>query len=761
MKKIKILARVLFYTLSFLALLVAALHFALVYIAPSDSVKQKIINTVHDQMAADIKIGSISASIFDFHVKNVELDVKEKNIAKIDNLYIHFSLLKLLKGQLKVNRITLENMDIFVVKDKSGKFNFDPILQSPMFQADPEKEPEEETKKDEGINPLDLLLNSTQLHNCNITYTDEQADMTVILSKTSFDIKSFKFDNSFKIDLFTDVYAKINDMKIKSLKVALSAVANLHEVDLSKAEVKVLSLILRLKDTVIVTKGVISDFNNPKTNIVTKALKLSSKNLSEIAELPDFEIPEITMQTTTNVNLDKSSVNIENFNINLLDSNITAKGNLNYGKKDLEYDINVIINLILENFHKVTKLIHPYNPTGKIEGNVNVTNKESVLSGECSLINISAFTPQLGDFSEINSKIKINTISDIKIPSLTGKLNKYPFKSSASYVMGKEKGSITANLTADRVYGKMSKEYEKEADQKAEQAKQEAAQEPKKEVPANKPAETKSSMTPLDILVTANIKDLDVPFFMGKNINFKMDMQKVTTDLNAVVGTLDLSTDNGIIKDIYKLTESNVVIKGLFLSLKIVSDVINALNVLDILNTLGSAIFSSKDKNENETEMTEEHAQAQQTKIDGKIDFVSFVTSLKFENGKGTFNKCSFVSNLLSFKVGGEMDFKEDKLKMTVNAAPGKHEDDGIMPLTMKIGGTMEEPSGSLSLLGSVTNLVGDALTKNIVSSTLKSGFMKLLGLKKHDENGNEIKEESTENMPDTEVKTSTEVNKN
>ena len=304
-------------------------------------------------------------------------------------------------------------------------------------------------------------------------------------------------------------------------------------------------------------------------------------------------------------------------------------------------------------------------------------------------------------------------------------------------------------------------EYEKETDQKAEQAKQEASQEPKKEVPANKPTETKSSMTPLDILVTANIKDLDVPFFICKNINFKMDMQKVTTDLNAVVGTLDLSTDNGIIKDIYKLTESNVVIKGLFLSLKIVSDVINALNVLDILNTLGSAIFSSKDKNENETEMTEEHAQAQQTKIDGKIDFVSFITSLKFENGKGTFNKCSFVSNLLSFKVGGEMDFKEDKLKMTVNAAPGKHEDDGIMPLTMKIGGTMEEPSGSLSLLGSVTNLVGDALTKNIVSSTLKSGFMKLLGLKKHDENGNEIKEESTENIPDTEVKTSTEVNKN
>jgi hypothetical protein len=228
-----------------------------------------------------------------------------------------------------------------------------------------------------------------------------------------------------------------------------------------------------------------------------------------------------------------------------------------------------------------------------------------------------------------------------------------------------------------------------------------------------------------------------------------MDMKKVTPDLNAVIGTLDLSTDNGVIKNIYKLTESNVVIKGLFLSLKIVSDVINALNVLDILNSIGSAIVSSKEEDTNSTQMTEEHAQEQNKKIDGKIDFISFITSINFEHGKGTFNKCSFVSNLLSFKVGGEMNFKDNLLKMTVNAAPGRHEDDGIMPLTMKIGGTMDEPKGSLSLLGSVTTLVGDALMKNVVSSKLKSGFTKLLGLKKHDEKGNDISEDTNSSSPE------------
>ena len=34
--------------------------------------------------------------------------------------------------------------------------------------------------------------------------------------------------------------------------------------------------------------------------------------------------------------------------------------------------------------------------------------------------------------------------------------------------------------------------------------------------------EEESSFPPLDIIVSANVKDMDVPYFMGKNINFKM-----------------------------------------------------------------------------------------------------------------------------------------------------------------------------------------------------------------------------------------------
>ena len=758
MKKIKLLAKILLCFFIFAFLVVAALHFTLIYVAPLESVKAKIINTIKEQTLADVKIGSISASIFDFHVKNLELDIEKQNIAKIDSVYIHFSLIKLLKGQLKVNRIALENTDIVIIRDKKGKFNFDPIFESPMFKNDPEKEAEKakkeqenKDKENEKTNPLDLLLTSTQLHNCNITYIDEQTNMTVKLLKTSFDMKSFKFDNSFKIDFFTDVYLKLNDMEIESLNVALSAAASLNEMDLTTAEIQIVSFILRLKDTTIVTKGTISNFNNPKANLSIKISDLCSQSLLSIMELPEFKIPEIDIQTLTNVNLDNSLVTIQKLDVTVLDSTINATGNLNYGKQELEYDINVVINFILDKIHDVTKLINPYNPTGTIQANLNVTNKSTVVSGNVSLLNICAFTPQLGDFTDINSQINIGSINDIKVPELTGKLNKYPFKSSAVYLIEQEKGTIKANFNADRFYGKMSKEYEKEMQKEENEEKVEKEVEEKtKEEQSNFP------LPPLDIIVSANIKDLDVPYFMGKDINFKMDMKKVTPDLNAVIGTLYLSTDNGIIKDIYKLTEANVVVKGLFLSLKIVSDVINALNVLDILNSLGSALISSDKQDENATEMTEEHAQQQGKKMDGKIDFLSFITSINFEHGKGSFDKCSFVSNLLSFKVGGEMNFKENLLNMTVNAAPGRHEDDGIMPLTMKIGGTMDEPSGSLSLLGSVTTLVGDALTKNVVSSKIT----KLLGLKKDNNKTNSVTE-SSGTVDINEISTSTETIKN
>ena len=167
MKKTKLFAKILFCIIAIFIIIVAALHFTISYIAKLDSVKNKIITIVKEQTFADLKIGAISASIFDFQIKDVDLDIENQNIINVDKVYLHFSLIKLLKGQLKINGISIDDLNIVIKKNIEGKFNFDPIFESPMFKKDELEEKEnnnEEEKKDDkdsGI-PIDILLHSTQ-----------------------------------------------------------------------------------------------------------------------------------------------------------------------------------------------------------------------------------------------------------------------------------------------------------------------------------------------------------------------------------------------------------------------------------------------------------------------------------------------------------------------------------------------------------------------------------------------------------------------
>ena len=92
------------------------------------------------------------------------------------------------------------------------------------------------------------------------------------------------------------------------------------------------------------------------------------------------------------------------------------------------------------------------------------------------------------------------------------------------------------------------------------------------------------------------------------------------------------------------------------------------------------------------------------------------------------------MSDTMSFTVAGTTDFNTGKLDMTVQAAPGKHEADGIMPLQLKVGGTVEDPQGNMSLTGSVSSLVLQGIGNNVASRSVKKGLGGLWGLFKKKE---------------------------
>lgn len=707
-----------------------ALHFVLVHFVSSDNVREKIVATLKEQLATEVNIGNISATLFDFAVDNIELKIKDADFVYINRAYIHFSLRNLLFAKIKVKRITIKDFTLYIEKDENGKFNFEELMENaPMFAK---KENEEETKKEEpkeeDNDVIDLFLHKTQLQNISVFYNDKQGNIKFKLTDTYFNVDDLNFKKPFKMTFYSTIYAFANNIELDSVFLAFTMLVNLNPTELDKANIDIVGINATFRDFMLSVKGNINNLIKPNVMLNVALKDLSSKTIEGIVnDIPEFNIPLIDINTKLVADIENSKIDLNSLNVNILDSTISANGYLNYSK--MNYNFNVIINLILEKLQPITKLIETYKPTGLINSELTVSDTE--IKGFLSLENVCAFTPQMGDFKNINSKIDINSINDIKMPSLTGELNGYPFNANFSYLMAENHGDIVLGFKADKFIGKMSEDAQKESKQKEEPAKENNTTNTK-----DNQEKSSSSLPPFNVKADCNINFLDVPFLRANNVLFNMDISNVTPGFQNIKGYLKLDSSDGLIKDIYKLTEANAITKGLFLSLKIISDVINALNVLDLLSSLGS-VLNSKDEATKENEAIVEHQ-----KIDGQIEFSSFLTKLDFSKGNAKFDKCSFVSNLLSFRVTGDMNFRENILDMTVFAAPGSHEVDGIMPLTMNIGGTMDEPKGSLSLLGSISSLVGDMLTKNVVSDKLKKGFSALFGLKKNDENGKEIKEE-------------------
>lgn len=725
MKIKKLLLKIIIFLICLIFLIIVGLHFTLVYFISSNNVKDKIVSTLQEQLATEVKIESISASLADFTINNLEIKINNNDFAYIKKAYIHFSLKALIFGKIRVNRISINNLTVYIEKDENGKFNFEELLNSPMFAAKEETAEKKEEPKDEEESIIDLLLHKTQLQNICVYYNDKQGNIDIKLTDTYFDIDNFGFNEQFKLTFCSKLDISAGNMELSPVNLASTIFITLNPNELDKANINISDINTKYKDFVLSIKGNVTNLKKPNAILDINFKDLSSEVLEGICETPQFYVPLINIKTDITTDIDNSKIDVSSFNLNLLDSTITADGYLNYAK--MNYNFNVIINLLLDKLQSVTSLIEEYKPTGQIKSELSVSDKE--IKGNILLNNIGAFTPQLGDFTNINSEIYLDTINNIKIPTLTGELNKYPFKANLSYLLAEDHGDISIDFKADKFIGKMAQETKKEETNKKEKSTDSAS--------AKTEEENKSSFPPLNIKANCNINFLDIPFLRANKVLFNMDLSNVTQDLNSIHGYLKLDLSNGIIKDIYKLTEANALTKSLFLSLKIISNVINALNVLDLLSSIGSVFSSNDDTAAKENEDIVKHQ-----KIDGQIDFNSFVTKLNFSNGNTDFDKCSFVSKLLSFRVTGNMNFKENAIDMTVFTAPGEHEVDGIMPLTMKIGGTMDEPKGSLSLLGSVSALVGDMLTKNVVADKLKKGFSALFGLKKNDEQGNEIKEE-------------------
>jgi len=697
-----------------------AVHYSLTYILQTERIKNKITSFADEQLNLQLDFNNISANLFYFSINNVNIKIKDepKSFVSINEITFYFAPIRLLFGKIHVFRISISKPSITISKDKKEKFNFERILEAPLFTKAEEQPEETKEGKQEDDDVLDLMCKTIQIRDAEFIYFDEKENISTKIFNFNFDVSNLSLTNPFDIKSSIHISADVNNtINIPEIIITIDSVCNLNSLQLQNAIVDINKLFIKTDKTTITTSGKVNNFLNPNISLNIKIKDLSSDTIKYIMKdenfsVTEFNVPLITLQSEIKTNLEKETVTIEKIYTEILSSVIDVKGFLNYSK--MIYDFNIVTDFVLDKLTEISDIVKEYKPTGNIKSSIHLTNDN--IEGNIDLIQIGAFVEQAGTLNDINSTINLKSLSDISTPKITGNLNKIPFFANFSYTLKDKIMNITTNFNSKKI---VIKSLDRKENTKQEP---EVKQEGKK-------SEQESSfpewLDSINIKANSDIKEINSPFFSGSNVSLKINLSNITPKLDKTHGNIAFFTGTGTIKNLYELSDSNALMKVMFTSLVVVSKVINTLNVLDVLKSIGNVVSSDENKTD-----TEEQTETEPEQINGKLDFEKFETVINFVKGVANFQNCSFLSDVFSFKVGGNINFIDESLKMKVNAAPGRQlSEDGVMPLTIKIAGTISEPKGSLSLLGSVTSLLTQSLFNNLASNFLKKSVSNLMSL--------------------------------
>ena len=267
---------------------------------------------------------------------------------------------------------------------------------------------------------------------------------------------------------------------------------------------------------------------------------------------------------------------------------------------------------------------------------------------------------------DLNGTVKIASINDISCPSLTGLLNGEKFASSFSYKNIKDVMNIVFNAELDKFTLKEFPSYASDETEEGETAS----------------AEQKTAGPELLMNIKSNIKvgPISVPYFRADGFTLNANLTGVSETMKKANGQVSFVLQPGAITDIDSFVKENKYVKILLLPITLVRKVAGKLNV---------DIFPAE-------------ANAQK----GEIAFTNGEGVYTFTSGVMKVDKTTFASKLTNINGSGNINFHTQALDMKVSATVLTSQ----TPVIIKIGGTMDNPSGKLDVLNTVGSVLGGIL---------------------------------------------------
>ncbi|WP_176777217.1 AsmA family protein [Candidatus Avelusimicrobium faecicola] len=763
-KKLKKISKWGFYILVGLLLAAALADAGLRWASSSRRVKNYLVQKVSAALKRDVRLKQVRASLFGVRVSGLEVaeqgGFQQGTFLSVDKAGVRFSLIHLLHGHLKLRTVFLHGGAIRITRGADGKFNF-ADLSSSSVPSD-----QKEAHADPFLPRITLgLLDIEQL---DVFYIDAAQNRSLAVQQFMLRARRLMFTEPFRVISKAQVRWVEGDFPLEST-LAFNARLNLADLDLEKAALDITNLIVRYRSTPAVLTGQIKNFTNPSARLALEISRLSNDTLAELApDTPEFLIPALRVDVAARAHLADSRAQISRLHLQLPGGELNATAKAAF-KERADYQAEGDFAFNLDELAALSPILaSTYGVTGQITGAFQAAADN--WNAKLSVQQVGATLPAAGRLDGLSTQITAEGLKTLAVKDLSGTLNgahfdgyltavNRPLYVDARLELNMEKFILPpqAAPAPEQTQAETPAATQTQAEPAPEQTQEEtpaaeavpaATQTQEKSAgteqaalslapqeqatpqgPQTAPAQEQTALAPAQqapqantpkakfppVHLRAQIKSgpVSVPYFYAKSVDINTRLTGITAELDKADGTAEMQIGEGEIQDIYKLTQANSVTKAMFLSLSVVSRVINSLNVVDLLSKL----------------MPGGKEQMPEKKTDGKLAFESFSGALKFDKGVMEMTKGSFVSDFMSLKISGTTNFRNGVLDMQVNAAPGKHYDTGIMPITLKIGGTVDEPKGSLSMLGSAAALVTQAVGNNFASNAVKKGVGGFFGL--------------------------------
>ena len=718
-KKLKKISKWGFYILGGLLLTSALADAGLRWASSNRRVKNYLVQKVSAALKRDVRLKQVRASLFGMRVSGLEVaeqgGFQQGTFLSVDKAGVRFSLVHLLHGHLKLRTVFLHGATLNITRRADGKFNFADLSSSsvPPAQKEPHADP---------FLPR-ITLGLLDIEQLNVFYVDAAQNRSLAVQQFMLRARRLMFTEPFRVISKAQVRWVEGDLPLETT-LAFNATLNLADLDFEKSALDISNLIVRYRSTPAVLKGHIQNFTNPSAQLALEVTSLSNDTLAELApDTPEFLIPALRLELAAALRLAQDRAQISRLHLQMLGGEVNATAQASF-KERLDYQAEGDFALNLDEMAPLAPLLaNTYGVTGQITGAFQAAADN--WNAKLSVQQVGATLPAVGRLDGLSTQITAEGLKNLAVKDLSGTLNGAHFDgyltavnrplyvdarlklNMEKFILPPQEEPPTAAVAplAPQTQGETAGTEQAAAQQ------EQTALAPAQQAPqANTP---KVKFPPVHLRAQIKSGPVSVPYFYAKSVDINTRLTGITAELDKADGTAEMQIGEGEIQDIYKLTQANSVTKAMFLSLSVVSRVINSLNVVDLLSKL----------------MPSDKAQLPEKKTDGKLAFESFSGALKFNKGVMEMTKGSFVSDLMSLKISGTTNFRSGVLDMQVNAAPGKHYDTGIMPITLKIGGTVDEPKGSLSMLGSAAALVTQAVGNNFASNAVKKGVGGFFGL--------------------------------